>query len=708
MKQVLIKKDGPYIDDVPAPTPREGTVLVRVCYSCISTGTEAADVANSGESIIKKGLKRPEKVVKTIGLLKSQGVSETVEKIQRKMRETRPLGYSASGIVIESGGNMPGIEVGDRVACAGYGIANHSEYIEVPQNLLVTIPDEVDYKTAATVSLGAIAMQAVRRATPELGAYVAVIGLGIVGQILAQLLRANGCRVIGIDIDDRRVKKGLHLGLVKTVHSEKEDPVSIVNNISHGYGVDAVFITTATASSKPLNDAFHMCRKKGKVILVGVVGMEPDREAMYQKELDFLISTSYGPGRYDDAYEHRGIDYPFAYVRWTERRNMEAYLRLIADKKIDIQSLIEEVYDIEDAVKAYEDLGSSSKKPLIILLRYNQDEKQPISKKTDIGKKTVQQKDGCINIAIIGAGDFAKTIHLPNLVKLKDRYTLNAVMSRTGSNAKGTARVFGAQYATTDFQIILEDTDIDAVIIATRHHLHAQMAIKALRAGKAVFLEKPMAVTSDELDTLVKTLKETNMPFTVGFNRRFSKYALEIKRCISQRVNPMIINYQMNAGYLPKSHWINNKEEGGRIIGEACHIIDLFTYFTDSEIVSIKADKLKPSTDYYDTHDNAIIVIKYSDGSICSLTYTSLGNNQYPKELCQIYFDGKIIVIDDYKTMKGFGLKLKGESFKTPAKGQYEELEAFAQYLKGSSETPIPLWHLIQTTRATFQIHQLI
>jgi predicted dehydrogenase/threonine dehydrogenase-like Zn-dependent dehydrogenase len=709
MKQIFAKGGTVALDEVPAPLAGDYSVLVKVIYSCISAGTEVSSVDSSGQSLLDQVVKQPGKLAQAYNTFKKEGLAATVKKIQRKLDSNAifSLGYSASGVVLSVGKNIKNITIGDRVACAGAGVANHAEYINVPRNLLVRIPDNLELDIASTVTLGAIAMQAVRRADVKLGSYVAVIGLGVLGQITAQLLRLNGCRVIGIDLDERRVQKAVKLGLDCAINPKQDEPVKAVMAISNGYGVDTVIIAAATTSEKPLSQAFQMCRKKGRVVLLGVVRMEINREDMYKKELDLLISTSYGPGRYDERYEEKGIDYPYAYVRWTENRNMEEYLRLIADKKINIRPLIEKEYKIEEATKAYEELKIAKKKPLIILLRYSQEKEEPIARKMELQSKSIK-KDGRINIAIIGAGNFVKEIHLPHLVKLKNIYNIFSIVSRTGDNAKSTAQEYGAKYASTNYREVLEDEDIDAVIITTRHNLHARIAIDALKTGKAVFLEKPMALNKEELSELIDVYNETRQPFMVGFNRRFSKYAVEAKKHIIDRINPIIINYQMNAGYLPLDHWVHTEEGGGRIIGEACHIFDLFNYFTEAEVESVSVDRITPKTEYISATDNAIITLKYKDGSVCTLTYTALGNTQYPKEVCQIYFDSKIIVIDDYKKMTGYGVKLKNISSIKSEKGQYEELIHFSRCLRGESKLPIPLWQMIQATEMSFMVEGIL
>jgi predicted dehydrogenase len=483
--------------------------------------------------------------------------------------------------------------------------------------------------------------------------------------------------------------------------------VKTASNFSNGLGADAVIITAATSSKEPLSQAFQMCRKKGRVVLVGTVGMEIEREDMYKKELDFLISTSYGPGRYDDRYELKGIDYPYAYVRWTESRNMEEYLKLIADKKININPLIEREYKVEEAHKAYEELKAPEKKPLIVLFKYNQEKKDQIVRRIEPLHKHLE-KNRRINIGIIGAGTFVKGMHLPNLMRMRDVFNVFAIADKSGSNAKSTAERYGAKYAETDYRVILEDKNIDAVLIATRHNLHARIAMDALNAGKAVFSEKPMAMNEEELNKLVETIEDSKKPYMVGFNRRFSKYAAQVKKIVSQRINPMIINYQMNAGYIPLDNWVYSEEGGGRIIGEACHIFDLFDYFTDDEVKSISVERIDPNTSYFSPRDNAVITLKYEDGSICNLTYTSLGSNRYPKEFCQIYFDGKIISIDDYKKLEGYGLKLKELRSLNSDKGHFEELMDFAKYSRGEIQSSIPLRQMIHATEISFKVDRLL
>ncbi len=704
MKQVVIKKGSIIVDEVPAPVVSENGVLVKVLYSCISAGTEMSGVNESGKSILKKAIEKPEKIKKAIDIAKNQGIESLLDKM-KKLDVPQATGYSASGIVIDVGKNIHDIKIGDRVACAGAGLANHAEYIEVPRNLVMRVPEGLNLEFASTVTLGGIALQGVRRADVRIGEFVAVIGMGILGQLTSQILTASGCRVIGIDIDERRLNIAKQLGCPYTLNSTDVDIIKEIEKITEGYGVDVAIITAATNSNEVLSQAFKMCRKKGKVVLVGVVGNQFNRDDMYLKELDFVISTSYGPGRYDPQYEEKGIDYPYGYVRWTENRNMEEYLRLLKENKVDIRPLIDGIYNVEDAPKAYASLNNQEKKPLILLLKYNEDQVEKINRRViHISNKSLKQKDR-INVAIVGAGEFAKAFHLPNLQKLQKYYNIYAIMSRTGLNSKNIGEQYGATLVTTDYNEILNNPDIDMVMICTRHNLHASMAVAAMKKGKAVFVEKPLAMDDKELDEVLKTVRETKVPFIVGYNRRFSKYAREVKKHIKNRVSPLIINYQMNAGYIPLDHWVHTEEGGGRIIGEACHIIDLFTYFTESEVECISVNSIKSNSSNISPRDNVVVTLNYTDGSLCTLTYTSLGNRNYPKETCNIYFDEKIITINDYKSINGFGVKVAPLSSKVPEKGQMEELVAFAESINNKFY-PIQLWDLEQTSRITFLIER--
>lgn len=701
MKQVLLKKGIIYTTDISKPQIENGFVLVRTEYSCISAGTEMSGVTASGTPLVKRVLESPELMERGISMLKERGIKDTWDVVKGKYDVGSAMGYSASGIVEESG--TPLFAKGDRVACMGVGYASHAGYIVVPQNLVVKIPENVSFEQASTAALGCIAMQGVRRAEVTLGEYVVITGMGILGQLASRFAVASGATVIVTDIDERRLQIAKQSG-VNYVLNAKEDVVNKVNQITGGHGADKVIVTAATSSDQLLSQAFQMCRKKGRVVLVGVAGMNLKREDMYKKELDFVIATSYGPGRYDADYEEKGSDYPYGYVRFTEKRNLESYLRLISEEKINISNIIEAVYPVERSAEAYEALKANENRPLVVLLKYQETELQDADYTENVNGYKAPQ--GVLNVALCGAGGFAKGMHIPNMKKMGDKLKLYAVQSRTGANAQALAVKEGAAYSTTDYSRILSDPKVDMVMICTRHNLHAQMIVQALEAGKAVFVEKPMALTLDETEKVMETAKKTGTPFMVGFNRRFSKYAVETKKAIKNRQNPIILSYRMNAGFIPQESWIQSEEGGGRIIGEGCHIIDLFNYFTDSEAESISVNQLSPKTDNVSRTDNCVITVKYKDGSICTLTYTGQGSKEYGKEYFELFVDGAVITMDDYKQLKGYGIKIPEIKSAGSEKGQFEELEAFHESITKGDGHPIPLWQLEQATKISILAQQ--
>jgi len=709
MKQVLIKRSGVIVEDVPAPLVEEGCVLVEVTYSLISAGTEVSSVEQRGRTLVQQAREEPAKVLKLLDYLRQHGISQTITKLQGHLESGNPTGYSCAGIILQVGKGVTDLQPGMPVACAGAGKANHAELVLVPRQLVTRVPQGCDLKAAASVTLGAIAMQGMRRADPRLGEVVAVIGLGLIGQLTAQVLKAAGCRVVGIDIDPRRVNLARKLGIDEGVNSSEVDLFAEIRQITENYGVDSTIITAASQSDELVQQAMQITRKKGRVVVVGAVGLGLKRSPFYEKEIDFLISSSYGPGRYDPRYEEDGQDYPYAYVRWTENRNMSAYLQLLAEGKVKIEPLIEREYDVSRAPEAYAELRDAAEKPLGVLLSYQGTAPEGTPKQTP--RVTVRSfaGDGKINVAVIGAGSFAKGMHLPNLQRLADRYRLRAVISATGSNAKATAQQFGAAYATTDFEEVLSDPQIDLVIICTRHHLHTSQAIAAARVGKAVFLEKPMALVQAELDELVAVLRETGIPFMVGYNRRFSPLITEIRRYVARRHNPLLIQYRMNAGFIPLDHWVHGPEGGGRIVGEACHLVDLCTYLTGSKVHALSVHHLTPQTSAFSAADNLTATLQYEDGSVAVLEYFAVGSKQFPKEYMEIHFDEKTLVMDDYKTLSGYGLNVKSFSSSVSQKGQLQELEAFHTLLTDPQcveKYPIPLWDLVQTSEITFKMKE--
>ena len=709
MIQAIVKKGKVIGEEVPAPVVSKGRILIKVVNSCISAGTEISKVERSGKSLIRMALDQPAEVKQVINMLKERGLSKTIFKVRGALDTGKQSGYSVSGIVIDIGEGVKGFEIGDRVAAAGADLANHAEYVSVPENLVMKVPDQLDFKKASTVTLGGIALQGVRRAELNLGEFVVVVGVGILGLLTVQMLRLSGIRVAAADLDESRLELAKTYGAELLINSAKQNLVKEVENWTNGYGSDAIIFTAATKSSEALSQSFKLCKKKGRVILVGVSGMEIKRADIYEKELDFKISTSYGPGRYDKSYEEKGHDYPYAYVRWTEKRNMTEYLRLLSRDEINVDKMIDKIYPIEKVDEAFEALNAPDK-PLLTILDYGDFELADLEKYRNHERTVIVNNkpisENILKIALIGAGSFAAGTHLPNLQKLKDKYELYAVVNRSGHKAKAVAEQFGAQIATSNVDEVLTDKNVDMVLISTRHESHAALTLKALQNGKHVFVEKPLATNLNNLKAIEDFYShgtEGKPLLMVGFNRRFSKYAREIKKHVDKRINPLIIHYRMNAGYLPKDHWVH--EHGGRIVGEACHIIDLMTYFTQSEIESIFAEQLTPQTEKFQSSDNKVIVLKYKDGSVATIEYFAVGSKKSSKEYMEIHFDEKTIIMEDYKSLQGYDINIKEINTRISEKGQYEEWVHLYDSLSGKNKSwPIDLWDMLQTTEVTLSI----
>ncbi len=713
MKQVLIKQGQAIVEEVPAPKAEPGQILIRVDHSCISIGTEMSGMTASGVPLWKRALRNPEKVLQVLQMLTEQGLDKTRAVVEGKLTSGDPTGYSVAGVVLAVGAGVTDIAPGQHVAGAGVSSAHHAEVVRVPRNLTVPVPDGVSLKHASTVTLGAIAMQGVRRANPTLGETFVVVGLGILGQLAVQMLVANGCRVIGLDLDPSRVDLALRLGATVGITPGDDDAITRVTRVTDGYGADGVIVTAASKSNDIISTAFKMCRRKGRVVLVGDVGLDINREDIYPKELDFLISTSYGPGRYDASYEEHGLDYPIGYVRWTENRNMEEYLRLVADGKIDLDAMISAVYPVDEAPAAYEAIKSGERKPLMVLLHYPRPEGEVVAH-TVPNPLAEPGRPGAVRIALIGAGGFAKGMHLPNIKAQPELLHLQAVSTRTGHNAAATARQYGAAYGTTDDEQVIADPDVDAVLIATRHDLHADLTLKALAAGKHVLVEKPTGITRAEVDRIVEFYRDaeaagTKAPILLtGFNRRFSPFAVRLSELLAKRSDPMTIVYRMNAGYIPLEHWVHGPEGGGRNIGEACHIYDLFTYLTGAKTTGMTAAAITPATGAYVRNDNFTATFTFEDGSVATLVYTALGSTEYPKEQMEVFCDGKVYVLDDYRALRVTGAPAAGVETKLVDKGQAAEIAAFATAIRDGGSWPIPLWQQAQAMAMAFDVEDAL
>lgn len=703
MQQAILKKGKVISEIVPEPLIQPDTIKIKVINSAISSGTEMSSVNNSSKSTLKRVIENPDFVKQALNSISSIGLLSTYSKVKGKLDSGTALGYSLSGVVIEVGKNVDFFQKGDKVAAAGVGFANHSEVVIVPKNLVVKIPQNVSFEEASTVALGSIALHGVRRADLNIGETCAVIGTGILGLITIQLLSASGIDVIAIDIDDSRLEKAMNLGAKSIINSSVENIEEKVSLLTDNLGVDAVIFTAATKSSKPMSDGFKICRKKGKFVLVGVSGMEISRSDIYSKEIDFLISSSYGPGRYDPKYEIEGMDYPIAYVRWTENRNMRSYLELIDNNRIQIKPIIDKIFNIDNVMEAYEFINSE--KPLIVLLKYNNQIEitDRFTLKTS-HKPIIKNSNELIRVAIVGAGSFVTSMHVPNLLKMKKKFKIHAVMSTTAMNAKVKAENFGAFYSTTDFSKILEDGEIDLVFITSPHDTHGDYVLKALKSGKNVFVEKPLSTSKETLLKIKEFMDKNETPplLFVGYNRRFSVHTKKIQDTIKNRKNPVILSYRMSVNYLPKDE--NIHRYGGRIVGELCHIIDLASAIIKSEPKNYYFERLNPKSKYISS-DNVSLTIKFEDNSIATINYFSIGSSQIPKEYLEVHVDGESYYLDDFKKVSMFGNSSPMTKTKNSDKGHFNQLLILHKALvEMPGQWPISFQSLFNTSHISLSI----
>jgi len=706
MKQVIqnYKTGQLKLEEVPMPAIRPGGVLVQNAHSVISVGTERQSIENARKSLIGKAKARPEQAKQVIRLAKQQGLLNAYRMAMNQLSAPVPLGYSSAGVVMEVGERVNEFRVGESVACAGGGYANHAEVVFVPKNLCAKVPDKVSLDHAAFTTLGAIAVQGVRQADVKIGENVAVVGLGLIGQLTVQIAKVSGCNVLGIDIDSHKVNLAKELGVDMVAVRGKDSIKSIADSFTHGIGVDAVIITAATLSNDPFLLAPEIIRDRGKVVLVGVAKLDFPRKPYYRKEITLSISRSYGPGRYDENYEEKGIDYPVGYVRWTEKRNMEAFLRLLSQGKINLDPLITHRFKIEDALEAYDlILGRKKEKCLGVLLEYDIQKAEKWNQKIILQPRTAgSQPQTTVLIGFIGAGHFATGTLLPCLKKTLS-VDFRGVVTASGLSARNVAKKYGFKYCTSDYQEILNDRQVNTIFIATRHNLHAQLAIESLKAGKAVFVEKPLALDEEKLNKIIETYNDLisnhQLPkLMIGFNRRFAPLTKEVRKFFEKRTKPLAIVYRVNAGFIPKGHWTQDLEEsGGRIIGEICHFVDLIQYLTESEPIRVFAEAI--------TNDTLNISLRLKDSSIGSINYLANGDASYPKERVEIFGEGSVAVIDDFKrasfTREGRTKRIKQIH---QNKGHKEEIEAFVEAVKRGEEMPIKFEEIIATTLATFKI----
>lgn len=696
------------VDNVPVPTIQPGGILVRTMYSLISAGTERTTVETAQKSLVGKAKSRPDLVKKVLQVAKRDGILATLQLVKNKLDTPVPLGYSSAGYVVAVGEGVTEFAVGDRVACAGQGYASHSEVVYVPINLAVKVPEQVPLDEAAYATLGAIALQGIRQSEVTVGDNVAVIGLGLLGLLTVQMLKSAGCRVVGFDINPNACARAKSMGADYAL-SPADDMDAMLQKLTRGYGVDSAIITAATSGNEPIILAGDICRNKGNMVIVGAVPANVPRSPFYEKEIDVRFSRSYGPGRYDVKYEEGGIDYPYGYVRWTENRNMQAFLDLIDAKKIDLQSVTTHRFKIEDAIQAYDLITgkSKTKEPHIgLLLTY--DHRTPDSSDTAFQIRESSEfppLEGRVRIGFIGAGSFAQNYLLPHLKKNK-RVQLIAVATSKGVTSSGVAKKFKFREAASDDRSIATHTDIDTVFIATRHHQHADQVNQCLRKGKSVFVEKPLALNMEQLQSVIDTHNQTGGRVMVGFNRRFSPTIQEVRKFFDKKVQPAMIHYRINAGFVPKEHWTQDAAQGGgRIIGEVCHFVDLIMYLTGSLPIKVYADTISSNLDSLIAHDNVSITFKFRDGSIGTIEYVAVGDKSFPKERIEMYCENSVAVIDDFKkcTLTRNG-KTKTFGGSKQEKGYKQCVESFIGSIQSGQDAPIPLRESVNAMIATFKI----
>ena len=701
MKQLLqnIKTGKSIVEEVPVPTPREGQALVKIESSLVSAGTERMIVAFAEKTLVGKARSRPDLVKQVVDKARREGVVPTLQAAFNRLDQPMALGYSSAGTIIALGKNTTRLKVGQRVACAGANYAVHAEYNVVPRNLMAPLPENVDFESAAFTTLGAIAMHGFRLAEPQLGETVAVIGMGLLGLIVAQIASAAGCNVLGIDIDPKRLALASSLGLQSVSRAQAVDSAQTFTN---NRGFDIVLICADTQSNDPVELAGTIARDRACVVATGAVGLNIPRKIYYEKEINFINSRSYGPGRYDPSYEENSSDYPIGYVRWTEGRNFESVLELMAKGKLQVKPLITHRFPIDEATLAYEVITGKKKEPFLgVVLTYPENvEKLESSSVVRLEVQTSKRSNG-VTLGVLGAGLFANAMLLPSIKKAAG-IQLVGIASSGGLHAKHSGKKFGFQFATSNDDEIINDPSINTVAILTRHDLHADLVTKALKAGKHVFVEKPLAITSEQLSTIIKQLKKAeNCLMMTGFNRRFSPLAQQLYTSLSSLSESKHIHYRVNAGYIPLNHWTQDPNiGGGRIVGEACHFIDLITFLVGSAPISVMAHALPDGGKYRE--DNVSMTFAFADGSIGVVDYLANGDKSFPKERIEVFCGGQVSVLDDFVALQTIRDGKKTEAKAAQDKGHVAEWKAFAKAIREGGEPPIPYEQLIGVTKATF------
>ena len=686
------------MEDVPVPAPRDGQALVKVEASLVSAGTERMVVEFAEKSLVGKARSRPDLVKQVIDKARREGVVNTAQAAFNRLDQPMALGYSSAGTIVALGHGMEGFKIGQRVACAGGGYAVHAEYNVVPRNLLTPLPDPVDFESAAFTTLGAIALHGFRLAELQIGESVAVIGMGLLGLLTAQIATAAGCQVLGIDVDPARITLASSLGL-KAVRREEAVDASAAFTSNRGF--DAILICADTSSNDPVELAGVIARDRARVVATGAVGLSFPRKIYYEKEISFINSRSYGPGRYDLNYEEQGEDYPLGYVRWTEGRNFEAVVDLMAKGQLQVKPLITHRFDIRDGTQAYEVITGKKEEPFLGVLLTYPDGEWKVESRTTHFPLSRPSKTASVKLGVIGAGLFANSVLLPSIKKAGD-IELIGIASSGGLHAQHAGKKYGFQYATSDDDEIINDPNLNMVAILTRHNTHAELVVKALKAGKHVFVEKPLAINSEQLSAISQQLKTDGCPLmAVGFNRRFAPLARSLASFFLHRNAPMYVHYRVNAGPIPLNHWTQDPEiGGGRIIGEGCHFVDFITYLVGAAPVSVAAHSLPDSGKYRE--DNVSMTFTFPDGSMGVVDYLANGDKSFPKERVEAFCGGQVAVLDDFVSLLTVKDGKKKETKGAQNKGWVEEWKVFAGSIREGGEPPISYEQLIGVTKVTF------
>ena len=703
MKQVVqdVRKGETSVLEVPVPQVMPGTALVRTVASLVSVGTERALVEFAGKTLLGKARSRPDLVRQVIEKARREGILTTFDAVQNQLDLPLPLGYSSAGVIEAVGEGLSGFQVGDRVACAGGGYAVHAEYAVVPQNLIAKLPAGVDFEAGAFATLGAIALHGFRLGEPQLGDRVAVIGLGLLGLLAAKIAQAAGCAVFGIDTDPERVELAEKLG-IEAVNRDVAETEG--QAFTSGAGFDLIQICADTPSNDTVQLAGVLARDRGIVVATGAVGTELPRRPYYMKELRFVISRSYGPGRYDPLYEEAGVDYPPGYVRWTEGRNLDAFLELIEEGKLEINLLLTHRFPIERAIEAYDLISDSKGEPSLgVLLTYPQEQDGVVStqRKLEFREPSIKAQD-CVRLGSIGAGNFATAVLFPAMKSVGGLEWVG-LATATGMKAAQVGKRFGFAYATTDVDELLNDQRINTVAVLTRHHLHASQVVAALEAGKHVFCEKPLALTSQELGQIEAALQTKSNLLSVGYNRRFAPLATKMKSFLDRVHEPLVMRYQVNAGLLPLDHWLHDPAVGGgRLIGEACHFIDFLTFLTNSLPVRVFTLGLPDDGRYRE--DNFVITLEFADGSVGSVSYLANGDRSLPKERIEVFGGGRVAILDDFRRLEltTSGRTKKHKSQLRQDKGHRAEWQTFQETITEGGSPPIPYEQIFAVSLASF------